>query len=226
MLRGLFEEPIKHIIEKLRNVIDNDKHESEISMIVMVGGFSESDILQTRVKEAFPALKIVVPGDAGLAVLKGAVIFGHEPKVISTRICRYTYGVRVNGPFNESKHKEEYKWTTKQGHVVCANIFRRHVMIGQSVTVGKPQTSKIVYPKEQDQIDRNNLIYASSQEDPMYTTDPGCVYIGQINMKTPNTSKGLDRPIEICMTFSSTELEVTAKDVNTGDTVNASFDFL
>ena len=36
----------------------------------------------------FPNKNIIVPKEPGLAVLKGAVIFGHDPSAISERKCR------------------------------------------------------------------------------------------------------------------------------------------
>lgn len=47
-------------------------------VILMVGCFSESTILQDAVKEAFPECLVVVPHKARLAVLKGAVLFGQS----------------------------------------------------------------------------------------------------------------------------------------------------
>lgn len=44
----------------------------------MVGGFSESPITLDVVKNAFPTKRVIVPEEAGLAVLKGAVLFGHQ----------------------------------------------------------------------------------------------------------------------------------------------------
>ena len=64
-----------------------------INIIVMVGGFSESRCLQREISRAFPAKKLVIPSDPGMAVVKGAVIYGHDPKAIVSRISRYTYGV-------------------------------------------------------------------------------------------------------------------------------------
>jgi molecular chaperone DnaK (HSP70) len=51
----------------------------------MVGGFSESQMLQEHVKSTFPHKTVIIPEDAGLAVLKGAVQFGFNPKVINPR---------------------------------------------------------------------------------------------------------------------------------------------
>jgi molecular chaperone DnaK (HSP70) len=52
----------------------------------MVGGFSESPIMQSAIKEAFSTKKVIIPDEAGLAVLKGAVMYGHKPQTISVRV--------------------------------------------------------------------------------------------------------------------------------------------
>lgn len=67
----------------------------DVSSIIRVGEFAESPMLQAAITNAFKdkKKKVIVPRDAGLAVLKGAVLFGHQPKTISARVCKYTYGI-------------------------------------------------------------------------------------------------------------------------------------
>ena len=42
-----------------------------VKTIMMVGGFSESEIMREAVKQAFPSKQVTVPEQAGLAVVKG-----------------------------------------------------------------------------------------------------------------------------------------------------------
>jgi hypothetical protein len=42
------------------------------------------------VKSAFPQKTVIIPEDAGLAVLKGALQLRFSPKVINPRINRFT----------------------------------------------------------------------------------------------------------------------------------------
>ncbi|KAH3788771.1 hypothetical protein DPMN_166919 [Dreissena polymorpha] len=81
----------------------------------MVGGYSESPLLAETMREKFPRLTIIVPTDAGLAVLKGAIIFGHLPTSISERVSKYTYGVSSCVPFDKDKHPIERLITTGLG---------------------------------------------------------------------------------------------------------------
>lgn len=57
----------------------------DVSKIVMAGGFSESCIFQEALRDAFPNCQVVVPEEAGLAVLRGAVLLGFYS---GTKPCR------------------------------------------------------------------------------------------------------------------------------------------
>jgi molecular chaperone DnaK (HSP70) len=74
----------------------SDKNKSQggvISTILMVGGFSDCPLLHERVTSEFPKLNVICPSDAVATVLKGAVMYGHNPELISERICPRTYGI-------------------------------------------------------------------------------------------------------------------------------------
>ncbi|KAL3879601.1 hypothetical protein ACJMK2_031889 [Sinanodonta woodiana] len=57
-----------------------------VSSILVVGGFSESKMLQHAIRSSFPNVKVIIPEEAGLVVLKGAVVFGHSQSSISHRV--------------------------------------------------------------------------------------------------------------------------------------------
>lgn len=77
LFKELFREPINMLVEHLQQLMAKDNL-SDVSTLLMVGGFSESHMMLDAVKNAFPAKRVIVPVDAGLAVLKGAVLFGHR----------------------------------------------------------------------------------------------------------------------------------------------------
>jgi activator of 2-hydroxyglutaryl-CoA dehydratase len=48
----------------------------------MVGGFSECELVQDAIRDKIrSSITLIIPEEAGLAVLKGAVLFGHQPKL-------------------------------------------------------------------------------------------------------------------------------------------------
>lgn len=69
----------------------------DVKKILMVGGFSESCIFQEALRDAFPNCQVVVPEEAGLAVLRGAVLLGFYSGTKPCRVSRHTYGVDKDG---------------------------------------------------------------------------------------------------------------------------------
>lgn len=81
LFKWLFRQPINMLVEHLQQLMATENL-SDVSTLLMVGGFSESPIMQDAIMKAFPAKRVIVPVDAGLAVLKGAVLFGHQSNTI------------------------------------------------------------------------------------------------------------------------------------------------
>ncbi|CAC5426225.1 unnamed protein product [Mytilus coruscus] len=73
---------------------------TNITTLLSVGGYSESPVLINAIKQKFPNLTVIVPKDPGLAVLKGAVLYGFKPHAITERVSQYTYGVTMQKPYD------------------------------------------------------------------------------------------------------------------------------
>jgi molecular chaperone DnaK (HSP70) len=63
----MIKQPSERIIELMSDVLKKMK-ESNLKMIVLVGGFSGCKIIQDNIKTFFPNHRVVVPEDAELAV--------------------------------------------------------------------------------------------------------------------------------------------------------------
>lgn len=72
------------IVRHVKNLFQSPKVKY-VNKILIVGGFSESRVFQKVITEAFPNCKFIVPQEAGLAVLRGAVLFGYNQGVIYSR---------------------------------------------------------------------------------------------------------------------------------------------
>ena len=77
---------IDSIITLMKNTVSN-RSTNGISNIVMVGGFSGCPMIQEAVYKAFPDNQIIIPFNADLSVLKGAVLFGHRPDYSRSVLC-------------------------------------------------------------------------------------------------------------------------------------------
>ena len=220
----LFSSPCQHITDHLQTIFDDEKVEGT-NIILMVGGFSESPMLRNAVERAFPNRTLIIPEEAGLAVLKGAVLFGFEPRIISTRICKVTYGVKTNSEFEEGIDPEDKK-TIIEGDVLCEDRFDKHVEIHQAVGIDEEFGEQVYVPVQSDQTAMTIEIWTSLYANPRYTYDPGCRYHGELRVQMPDTTGGKEREIGVKMIFGETELKVRALNKRTGKETNAKFDFL
>ncbi|KAK3586349.1 hypothetical protein CHS0354_027316 [Potamilus streckersoni] len=219
-----FQESCNAIVEHLESLF-NEPEVQDVPTILMVGGYSESPILQDFVKTKFKQKKIIIPSDPGLAVLKGAVIFGHNPYSIAERICRYTYGMNTLVPFIHDIHPLEKLYITDKDEEKCLDIFLKFAEIGDPVRTDVPQYEGTHYPANYEQDGVTFSIYASTDRDPTYVTDESCIHLGTLNIDLQETV-GNDRPISVQISLSGTEIEVEAKEKNTGMAVFAKFEFL
>ncbi|XP_060571732.1 heat shock 70 kDa protein 12A-like [Ruditapes philippinarum] len=196
----------------------------QIKAILMVGGFSESPMLQERVKSCFRGIDVIIPAEASSSILRGALIFGHSPTSISERVLRYTYGISIYTPFITGKHPESKRENTDSGPQ-CRDVFNKHVERNQNVKVGEPQVVKSYSPVNKNQKIIPFSIYASDMKDPEYT-DVGCKFVGEMQIELQDRKIDVSRKVEVSLTFSGTEIEVKAKDVKTGKYEKASINFL
>ena len=127
-----------------------------IDYLFLVGGFAESPLLQQAVRTHFGEhVTVLIPQvrqldsiawlylsanspyqDVSLAILKGAVQYGVNPRQITVRRSRLTYGVAVLNRFIAGRHPLE-KRVIKDGIAYCKDVFDKFVMADQSVTLGE-----------------------------------------------------------------------------------------
>ena len=222
MLKNLFKETIDHIINHLNAIFDHPSVQGT-ETVLMVGGFSESKMLQDAVRNNFPGVRIVVPEGAGLAVLKGAVIFGHNPSAIIARVAKYTYGIEILKTFNPEIHKQS-KMLIIDGIEKCDDVFDKHVEIDQEVHVGFMAPVKSYLPGQKKNTKIRLQIYTTLERNPMYTD--GCKLLGTLTTDLSSMRCYEDRGIKAQLIYGNTELGVEATTTKTGEIVRAKFDFL
>ncbi|KAJ8322157.1 hypothetical protein KUTeg_000628 [Tegillarca granosa] len=145
VIKTLFMKVINHIIKHVQTILDTPKAKN-VSVIILAGGFAESPLVQDVFQENFTVkgLRLVIVFDeAGLAVLKRAVLFGHRPYEITARQLRYTYGVALRKDFEKEKHPDSKKITIENKNN-CLDIFNEFVTQGTLIDLGTSD-KKILY---------------------------------------------------------------------------------
>ncbi|KAK3100734.1 hypothetical protein FSP39_024387 [Pinctada imbricata] len=224
IVQEFFKHSFESIVEHIETLL-NLKQCKGVDTLIMVGGYSECKMLQDTIKQTFSSKRVIIPMEAGLAVVKGAVLFGHNPNVIVSRMTKFSYGVESTRDFEEGDSND--KRFIKYGRAKCKDSFSKHVTLNTSVPVGDPLEPQYYRPLDKDQTEVVVPIFISTKENPRYTTDADCQYLGKVEIKlseTPDSDE--EKDIEVKMTFGGTELYVEAKEVHSNKPCTAKFDFL
>lgn len=92
-----------------------------------MGGYAESQILLQHLNDEFGRhCGVLCPFRPQDAVVKGAVVFGRNPDVVTSRKSAFTYGFDICETFDESKHRAD-------GRELCDDIFKKLVEIDKDV---------------------------------------------------------------------------------------------
>jgi len=145
-------------------------------------------LVQAAVKKAFEGRTVIIPDEAGLVVLKGAVEFGHQTRLITSRCVKYTYGYASTRIFDASKHPQEKMIINSYGTKAVDYCFSKEVEKDTSVDVGKDIASPITSTLSKEHTTYMK-IFASTERDPEYVTDPSCSKIGELAENHPGRPK-------------------------------------
>lgn len=76
--KDLFKPAIEELVKQFQAMLRHEKLK-DLEIIVMIGGFSGCNLVQSEIKERFGRdLEIYIPDETEIAVVKGAVIYGHS----------------------------------------------------------------------------------------------------------------------------------------------------
>ncbi|XP_033750962.1 heat shock 70 kDa protein 12B-like [Pecten maximus] len=200
-----------------------------VNLILMVGGYSQSGFVSNQIKEAFPDQTVLIPPQAEVAVMDGAVMFGFEPWTVSARMCRHTYGIRIMKPFAQGKHDPEHRRDVNLQDV-CINIFQKIVSKGEIVKINDKRVENTLisghWKENRKHLEMTIPIFASTADNPKYTTDPSCQQIGIITIMPPTA--GWPSSVKYCLEvyFGRTEFDVRVFNDAKREEYQSKFDLL
>lgn len=213
-LSFLFLPVVNRILAKIRQVID-DLKDLEINMILIAGGLSRSPVILTNIEKSFEGMKIIsIPQKypADLAVVMGAVLHGHRPHFISSRITEYTYGRVVQPPFIIGKH-DPAKRINVYGTDLCRDVFEILVLKNSRVNVNETiQKEYEAMHKSQKEI--RIAVYTTKRDNVDYVDDSECKLFCEVIVPLSETSSKKTCVI-VDFVFGYTEFRVTACDKET-----------
>ncbi|XP_071143610.1 heat shock 70 kDa protein 12A-like [Mytilus edulis] len=210
-------------IVALMNDVLQRKKASGVTHIMLVGGFAECRLIQDRVNESFPDKTIIVPREAQLSILKGAVLFGHNPDLVKYRVMRFSYGIETSRTFIDKQDDKKYMKLV-DGEKLCHKLFAKLVSKNEDVRCGKKiQREFFTSYANQDEIIFK--IYISTDENPCHIDEESCKVIGEMRIKLHNPCRA-KRYVDVEAVFGNTEIGITAVDRKTRQKITSSFNLV
>ncbi|XP_032424333.1 heat shock 70 kDa protein 12A-like isoform X1 [Xiphophorus hellerii] len=220
-LRSFYDESLQGMTKSLKEILEKDLN---IDFILLVGGFADSQILRQHIIEQFGGeYKILCPVRPQEAILRGAVEFGRNPKIVTYRRSRFTYGVAVLKKFDESEHKQEKKLIA-DGKEWCKDIFKILLEEGQDVAWNETK-EHYLNAADPKQTQMSVRLFRTEKKNPEYVDDCGVEEIGSFVVKLCNSKTNQERKVKIELKFGSTEIRATGTDLNTGKKSTLKFEF-
>jgi molecular chaperone DnaK (HSP70) len=219
IMAGFFKSSVDGIIESLNKVIK--KCPVDVETLLLVGGFAESPYLREKIKAKFGNLNILLEQDSRLAVMKGAVLLGYNPKNIVERKAGYTYGYSEIRDFDRQTDPKELKVKGDDGKEYCDAYFKRVIEKGQILKYnGKIETS-VIENRRNQALKHSSItieLWQSEHRDPKYCREEEkCSRVAEIVMNPPEDGWPDRLKIIRILEIKETEFKITVKNATTGE---------
>ena len=222
-IEQLFQPSIDSIVKFVEDIM-GEEYSINISDVILVGGFSQCQMISNAVKNTCRGLNVVVPDNADLAVVKGAVIYGHWPEVIYSRRATFTLGARFLRVWLDGDDIEK-QFKNARGESLCKDVFCKFVAKNEEFTTNDKVTL-YVYPLEEDTKVVPVMLFQSVEDSPRYTTDSSCMVLGMFNVDMSDLKGGLNRVVHVTLAMGSTEIRVKGQQMPDGPVKEIQLDLL
>lgn len=206
-------------------VVDNIKRHvagllarNPVKTIFLVGGFAESALLQSAIKERFTSSRVVVPVRPGLAVLRGAVSFGKNQDVFASRVARASYGFLLCNPYDAAEPAHVGAPTVTKivkGHpkLFVPDVYTGLVTVGDQLPAGHRASRLNLTPNADGQTVIDFEIFSTPLGRVDFTTHPSVTKLGMV---TVPCLKDAGETSNLHLEFGSTEITALAVNNSTG----------
>ncbi|KAL4230968.1 hypothetical protein ACF0H5_011341 [Mactra antiquata] len=210
-----FQEPAQNIITEIRS-LTSKYFLHRLNTFMMVGGFSESPIIQKAVRDAFPEKVLIIPDETSTAVLKGAVLYGYQSSYIHSRILPYSFGISTSETYDRAKHRGAIvNYLNKVEDIFCLYVKKGTTVNEKGIEVKKrfinTSSTVEVFQTPADVI-----------PNPAFTNDDNFERIGEVTFNSSRPGQTVD----VKMKFGIFDIKVSARPEGSPKWTEETFDAL
>ncbi|KAI9271864.1 hypothetical protein BDA99DRAFT_477977 [Phascolomyces articulosus] len=222
------------VVDKVLLLIEQQHQQipdGRLDFLFLVGGFGSSKYLYQRIHDVYKDTKvnqIVCPAErAALAVVRGAVYHGVNPRVVVSRVSRRTYGINADLLYDDAIDPPSSRVVKPDGSVKCKTGFFTFVKKNDELSVDHCiQKEFFVYYGRDKSVDL--YLYATENDTiPRYFDAPGVQCVAKMSVPIP-TMPGMSMNdhlnFTVRMYFGTTEIRMEA-DFGTGQKYDVHGDF-
>jgi hypothetical protein len=158
------------------------------------------------IKNKFKNMVHLKPAHPEIAVVKGAVLFGIDPNIITERKAKYSIGFCTNSIWNEDIHGKvgEKYFDEDEKKYRCKDCFDLFIQIGQTIKIN----DKIVHHFHMVGPRYCSLkFYKSYKKRPILCKEDGVEMIGEDELDLKKDYPKDERDIDVEMKFGGTYVE-------------------
>ncbi|KAF9583955.1 hypothetical protein BGW38_008033 [Lunasporangiospora selenospora] len=211
----IFDPVIDYILTLIQQQLTSAK---TCSAIFLVGGFGSSDYLLRRVRKAFGHViyQINVPPRPDMAVVRGAVHAGLNPRVVTARVSRQWYGMTLFSEFRYGIDPIE-KLFYHKNIAYCDDRIKRIVDKWEKVGVDEAKIFSIMFVKKTTNHESFKIYgFKGDGPEPEHGNDPRIVAVAEIvvpDTHLPSDPDGSEVEATFAMYFGlgETKIEVVTK---------------
>ncbi|CAG8562711.1 11855_t:CDS:2 [Funneliformis caledonium] len=215
-VKDMFDPIISKVLSLIKEQLGSSK--DRCTAMFLVGGFSESKYLQLKVKQEFKSQVpiISVPRQPMAAIVRGAVDYGLNTKIIKSRVLKYTYGTKTSPLWTSADPQTRKRPDGRIFKFFTLAEKGKHVdvdeVVSHSFSVARP---------EQTSMDMD--IYVTRNGSAKYCDEDGVDLLGNFSVAMPDTELGIKRSVLYTLRFGEMEIRATAKNKQTGKEYHTSF---
>ncbi|PKC02910.1 actin-like ATPase domain-containing protein [Rhizophagus irregularis] len=225
-VKEMFDPVIERIFTLIRGQLEQLKRlKRDISLMLLVGGFSESEYLQDRIRGEFSSEvpNISVPKNPVTSVMKGAVKFGLSEEVVESRVLNWTYGTCVVRKWLPT---DPLSYKLPNGYV---KVFEKFGEEGYGAPI--KLNSKVIKDFKSFSLTQRKInidMYVTKSLDAKYIGDPEIKLLRKFQLELPELDSYEDIEditISFILKFGRVGMSAIAENKNTGHECKVTFKY-